>query len=268
MKPKQRRDAIVHLLHIQGKTSIEALARHLSTTSATIRKDLILLEREGTVFRLYGGVVLACKQSDPPITSKAQINTARKKSIARKAVTFINDGDSLIIDSGSTVLQMVPYLTQFKCITVMTNSLLLLNQLVRLGTDQTILMPGGTFRKKSASFHGSLAENAISQCSFDKLFIGADGIDLVAGVTTYNELHEVSRAMCHAARKRIVLVDSSKFGRRSPNRVCSLDDIDILITDNKLPISTLRELQGRGLNVILVSCDADDNKQQDTTAII
>lgn len=260
MKPKQRRDAIVHLLHIQGKTSIEALARHLSTTSATIRKDLILLEREGTVLRLYGAVMLACEQSDPPITSKAQINTARKKSIARKAVTFINDGDSLIIDSGSTVLQMVPYLAQFKCITVMTNSLLLLNQLVRLGTDQTILMPGGTFRKKSASFHGNLAENAISQCSFDKLFIGADGIDLVAGVTTYNELHEVSRAMCHAARKRIVLADSSKFGRRSPNRVCSLDDIDILITDNKLPISTIRALQDRGLNVIVVSCDSDENK--------
>ncbi|VDZ98406.1 glucitol operon repressor [Salmonella enterica subsp. enterica] len=113
----------------------------------------------------------------------------------------------------------------------MTNSLHIVNALSELDNEQTILMPGGTFRKKSASFHGQLAENAFEQFSFDKLFMGTDGIDLNVGVTTFNEVYTVSNAMCNAAREVILMADSSKFGRKSPNVVCSLETVDKLITD-------------------------------------
>ncbi|POC80829.1 transcriptional regulator, partial [Vibrio vulnificus] len=129
------------------------------TTGTTIRKDLTLLEEEGEVIRTYGGVVLSRDDGDQPIDRKTHINTEKKRRIASAAVALIADGDSLIFDAGSTVLQMVPHLAQFNNITVMTNSLTIVNALVELDNDQTILMPGGTYRKKSASFHGSLAES-------------------------------------------------------------------------------------------------------------
>lgn len=161
---------------------------------------------------------------------------------------YIHDGDSIILDAGSTVLQMVPLLSRFSNITVMTNSLHIVNALSELDNEQTILMPGGTFRKKkSASFHGQLAENAFEQFSFDKLFMGTDGIDLNVGVTTFNEVYTVSNAMCNAAREVILMADSSKFGRKSPNVVCSLETVDKLITDAGIDPAFRQALEAKGL---------------------
>ena len=219
MKPRQRQAAILEYLQSQGKCSVEELAQHFDTTGTTIRKDLVILENAGTVIRTY--------------------------------VRYIHDGDSLILDAGSTVLQMVPLLSRFNNITVMTNSLHIVNALSELDNEQTILMPGGTFRKKSASFHGQLAENAFEQFSFDKLFMGTDGIDLVAGVTTFNEVYTVSKAMCNAAREVILMADSSKFGRKSPNIVCGLERVDKLITDADIDPEFQRALEAKGIEVII-----------------
>lgn len=257
MKPRQRQAAILEHLQKQGKCSVEELSAYFDTTGTTIRKDLVALEHSGAVIRTYGGVVLNKDEADPPIDHKTLINTVQKGLIAEKAVTYIHDGDSIILDAGSTVLQMVPLLSHFNNITVMTNSLTIVNALVELDNDQTILMPGGTYRKKSASFHGSLAESAFQQFSFDKLFIGADGVDLNAGVTTFNEVHNVSKAMCEAAGRIILLVDSSKFGRKSPNVVCELSAVDTLITDRDINPDYLAALQAKGINIILVG-DPDE----------
>jgi len=251
MKPRQRQAAILEHLQKQGKCSVEELAHHFDTTGTTIRKDLVALEHAGAVIRTYGGVVLNKDEADPPIDHKTLINTAQKGVIAAAALKFIHDGDSIILDAGSTVLQMVPLLSRFNNITVMTNSLHIVNVLSELDNEQTILMPGGTFRKKSASFHGQLAENAFEHFSFDKLFMGTDGIDLNAGVTTFNEVFTVSKAMCNAAREVILMADSSKFGRKSPNVVCSLESIDKLITDTGIPADVRAALEEKGVEVII-----------------
>lgn len=135
----------------QGKCSVEELAQYFDTTGTTIRKDLVILENAGTVIRTYGGVVLNKEESDPPIDHKTLINT-HKALIAAAAVKYIHDGDSIILDAGSTVLQMVPLLSRFSNITVMTNSLHIVNALSELDNEQTILMPGGTFRKNRRRF--------------------------------------------------------------------------------------------------------------------
>ena len=236
MKPRQRQAAILEYLQKQGKCSVEDLAHYFDTTGTTIRKDLVLLENSGAVIRTYGGVM---------------INTHQKALIAEAAVKFIHDGDSIILDAGSTVLQMIPLLSRFNNITVMTNSLHIVNALSEFDSEQTILMPGGTFRKKSASFHGQLAENAFDHFSFDKLFMGTDGIDLNAGVTTFNEVFSVSKAMCNAAREVILMADSSKFGRKSPNIVCSLESVDKLITDAGIDPAFKKALEEKGIDVIV-----------------
>ncbi|KIS42226.1 transcriptional regulator, DeoR family [Kosakonia sacchari] len=255
MKPRQRQAAILEHLQKQGKCSVEELAAYFDTTGTTIRKDLVALEHSGAVIRTYGGVVLNKDEADPPIDHKTLINTVQKGLIAEKAVTYIHDGDSIILDAGSTVLQMVPLLSHFNNITVMTNSLHIVNALSELDNEQTILMPGGTFRKKSASFHGQLAENAFDHFSFDKLFMGTDGIDLNAGVTTFNEVFTVSKAMCNAAREVILMADSSKFGRKSPNVVCSLESVNKLITDAGIPADVRAALEAKGVEVIIAGED-------------
>ena len=146
---------------------------------------------------------------------------------------------------------LIPMLSRFNNITVMTNSLHIVNALSEFDSEQTILMPGGTFRKKSASFHGQLAENAFEHFSFDKLFMGTDGIDLNAGVTTFNEVFSVSKAMCNAAREVILMADSSKFGRKSPNIVCSLESVDKLITDAGIDPAFKKALEEKGIDVIV-----------------
>ncbi|GKW01957.1 transcriptional regulator [Pectobacterium odoriferum] len=251
MKPVERQAQILEYLQVHGRTTVEELTAHFNTTGTTIRKDLTRLQQDGAVIRTYGGVMLNRDEGDQPIDRKTLIHTEKKKRIASRAAGLINEGDSLIFDAGSTVLQMVPHLARFNNITVMTNSLSIVNELVELDNDQVILMPGGTYRSTSASFHGSLAESAFTHFSFDTLFIGADGVDMTAGVTTFNEVFAVSQAMCHAAKKIVLLVDSSKFGRRSPNVVCSLDSVDVLITDSDISSDTMMQLQEKGIEVIM-----------------
>ncbi|MDP8033384.1 DNA-binding transcriptional repressor [Pasteurella atlantica] len=254
MKPVERQKQIIEYLQQNGKTSVEILAQNFNTTGATIRKDLTILENSGKVLRTYGSVLLASNDEDRdlPILSKSSINLEIKKKIAKQATMLIEEGDSIIMDTGSTVLQMIPFLSSFDNLTIMTNSLHIINSLVNLDKDYSLLISSGTFRPKSGSFHGTLAESTFENFSFNKLFIGADSIDLNSGLTTFNEVHGVSKAMCKAASKIIVLADSSKFGRRSPNIVCPLDQIDIIITDTKLDKEIYNQLIKNNINVVLV----------------
>ena len=142
-------------------------------------------------------------------------------------------------------------LTRFSNITVMTNSLHIVNALSELGQRANYPDARRDLSQKSASFHGQLAENAFEQFSFDKLFMGTDGIDLNAGVTTFNEVFSVSKAMCNAAREVILMADSSKFGRKSPNVVCSLESVDKLITDAGIDPAFRQALEAKGIEVII-----------------
>lgn len=253
MKPKHRQLAIINYLKTHGKVSVEQLSLEFQTTGTTIRKDLTQLEQEGKVIRTYGSVVLLNNdEPDLPIDNKTNINLAAKQAIAKAAVSLLKEGDSIILDAGSTVLQMVPFLSQLNNLTIMTNSLHIINSLVGLDKNYDLLMCGGTYRAKSGSFHGSLAESTFDKFSFDKLFIGADGFDLTVGSTTFNEVHAVSKAMSNAAKQIIVLIDSTKFGRLSPNVVCPLEKIDTIITDQGIDEKTHQTLLAKGIQVIVV----------------
>jgi DeoR family glucitol operon repressor len=164
----------------------------------------------------------------------------------------VHDGESIILDNGSTTLQMVPWLVERVALTVMTNSLHIINEVVARDSNMNLLMPGGTYRKRSASFHGGLAEQAFRAFSFDKLFIGADGFDIEQGTTTFIEAYQVSQAMCQAAKQIIVVTDSSKFGRKTPNVVVPIEKIDIVITDHGISEADQTALEQRGIQVLLV----------------
>ncbi|MGF1868408.1 glucitol operon DNA-binding transcriptional repressor SrlR [Photobacterium indicum] len=256
MTINDRRSDLVSYLQENGKTAVNELAVIFETSGATIRTDLRKLEQEGLIARRYGSAE-ACF---PPIAivediamdEKKTLNLDKKTRIAKRAAELVADGDSIILDCGSTTLQMVPELEKVTSLTLMTNSIDILNAMNELDSEHTVIMPGGTYRKKSASFHGSLAESAFSQFSFDKLFIGADGFDLVQGCTTYIEAYQVSQAMCQSAKQIIAILDSSKFGRKSPNVVVPIDLVNIIITDRDIAENDLKDLESKGITVYQV----------------
>lgn len=256
MKPFERQQHIIDYLTMNGRTDVDALAEYFKLTGATIRKDLTALEKQNKVLRTYGSVVIAPAQKeveqDAPIDFKAHINLTEKQQIGQKAASLINEGDSIIFDAGSTVLQIIPHLTAFENLSLMTNSLTIFNAVLQLNKSYNLLMSGGSFREKSASFHGYFAESAFIGSTFDTLFIGTDGLDLEVGLTTFNEVYRVSSLMCDAAKKIVVLADSSKFGRKTPNIVCSLEKIDTIITDMKLSNEMREKIRAKGIELLIV----------------
>lgn len=252
MKPFERQRFILDYLTANGRTNVDVLARHFNMTGATIRKDLTALESQGKVLRTYGSVVILQEEADQPISLKTEINLTQKQRIGKAASSLINEGDSVIFDAGSTVLQVIPYLTPFENLSIMTNSLTIFNAVLQLDKSYNLLMSGGSYREKSASFHGYFAESAFIGSTFDTLFIGTDGFDLEVGLTTFNEVYRVSTLMCDAAKKVVVLADSSKFGRKSPNIVCGLDKIHTIITDDKLATEMQECIRAKGIELIIV----------------
>ena len=254
MSVEIRREMLVRYLREHGRTTVNDLASHFNITGATVRSDLRYLEQASLVTRRYGGAEAVSHPvaEDRTMDEKTTLNQNIKQRIGAKAASLVHDGESIILDNGSTTLQMVPWLVERVALTVMTNSLLIINEAVSRDCNMNLLMPGGTYRKRSSSFHGGLAEQAFRSFTFDKLFIGADGFDIEQGTTTFNEAYQVSQAMCHAAKQIIVVTDSSKFGRKTPNVVVPIDKINIVITDHGISEADQAALEQRGIQVLLV----------------
>lgn len=246
----QRRHAILALLNEQGEVVVDALAQHFATSEVTIRKDLAELEKNGLLLRRYGGAVPMPQEL---IGEPAQPISRHKQAIARAAVGLIREHARIIIDSGSTTAAMIPQLGRQPGLVVMTNSLNVANALRDIEHEPVLLMTGGTWDPHSESFQGQVAEQVLRSYDFDQLFIGADGIDLARGTTTFNELLGLSRVMAEVAREVIVMVESDKVGRRIPNLELPWSSLHTLITDDRLDSQVAEQIRARGVQLILAA---------------
>ncbi len=246
----QRRHAILALLNEQGEVVVDALAQHFATSEVTIRKDLAELEKNGLLLRRYGGAVPMPQEL---IGEPAQPISRHKQAIARAAVDLIREHARIIIDSGSTTAAMIPQLGHKPGLVVMTNSLNVASALRDIEHEPVLLMTGGTWDPHSESFQGQVAEQVLRSYDFDQLFIGADGIDLERGTTTFNELLGLSRVMAEVAREVIVMVESDKVGRRIPNLELPWSSVHTLITDDRLDSQVAEQIRARGVQLILAA---------------
>ncbi|MDH0625266.1 DeoR family transcriptional regulator [Pseudomonas chengduensis] len=244
----QRRHTILALLAEQGEVSVDALAQHFATSEVTIRKDLAALEKNGLLLRRYGGAVPVPQEL---ISEPTQTISPHKQAIARAGVARIREHARIIIDSGTTTAAMIPQLGYKPGLVVMTNSLNVANALRELEHEPVLLMTGGTWDPHSESFQGQVAEQVLRSYDFDQLFIGADGIDLERGTTTFNELLGLSRVMAEVAREVIVMVESDKIGRRIPNLELPWSSLNTLITDERLDALAAEQIRARGIQLIL-----------------
>ncbi len=246
----QRRHAILALLNEQGEVVVDALAQHFATSEVTIRKDLAELEKNGLLLRRYGGAVPMPQEL---IGEPAQPISRYKQAIARAAVGLIREHARIIIDSGSTTAAMIPQLGHKPGLVVMTNSLNVANALRDIEHEPVLLMTGGTWDPHSESFQGQVPEQVLRSYDFDQLFIGADGIDLERGTTTFNELLGLSRVMAEVTREVIVMVESDKVGRRIPNLELPWSSVHTLITDDRLDNRVAEQIRARGVQLILAA---------------
>ncbi|MCL1099391.1 DeoR/GlpR family DNA-binding transcription regulator [Shewanella gelidii] len=245
---QERRHNIMSLVNKQGEVSVEDLALRFETSEVTIRKDLATLEKAGLLLRRYGGAVAVPNEVSQQFSAKMAPN---KLSIAQAASRLIKDHNRIIIDSGSTTAGLIQHLNHKRGLLVMTNSLSLANAIHELEQEPTLLMTGGTWDPHSESFQGQIAEQVLRSYNFDQLFIGADGIDIERGTTTFNELTGLSKVMADVSREVIVMLESEKFGRRIPNLELPWDQISVLVTDDRLPAEMVEQISNQNVQVIL-----------------
>ena len=248
----QRRHTILALLAEQGEVSVDELSKAFSTSEVTIRKDLAALEKSGLLLRRYGGAVPMPQE----LISDVQPISQYKQAIARAGVARIREHARIIIDSGTTTAAMIPQLGHKPGLVVMTNSLNVARAISELEHEPVLLMTGGTWDPHSESFQGQVAEQVLRSYDFDQLFIGADGIDLHRGTTTFNELLGLSRVMAEVAREVVVMVESDKIGRKIPNLELPWGGIHTLITDERLDNQAREQLTARGIKLICASVEA------------
>ncbi len=248
----ERHKFIKDQLATKGFVKVLELAEALNVTGATIRKDLRILESHNVLYRTHGSASpVKPHVMDISITEKSNQNVDLKKKIALAAQEMIQPEDAIILASGSTVTAFAELLKPIDSINVVTPSLgiaVILNE----KENVKVMMLGGVMYKNSLSVRGPYAEEGLKNISCSKLFIGCDGIDIETGITCATiEEARLTNTMMKASLKTIVLADSSKFGRRGFGKICDLEDIDIIITDNGIPQTLKDQIEELGIQIII-----------------
>ncbi len=249
----KRHQIILNRLKKFGHIEVIDLCTELKLSSVTIRKDLKLLEDKDLLFRTHGGATVSNPyMADRSVNEKERIKSIEKSSIGMVAATLITPNDCVLIASGTTVLSLAKNVRPVGHLTVITAALNVALEVNRHPEVEIILL-GGLLRKSSSSVTGNYAEDMMNDFSCSKLFLGVDGIDIDFGLTTTNIMEaQLNRKMIDASQKTIVLADSSKFGRRGFGKICGLEDIDQIITDNGISDYMEGMLKSFGIEVTIV----------------
>ena len=244
----ERHKYILDTLNAHGFVRITDIANELGVTKVTIRKDVKILESKGLLYKVHGSARPANPHvADLDVHVKDNINREAKRAIARRAVELLDDSDSVIVASGSTIyafaeeIRMRPW-----------HHLNIVTPFLRLGVlfndveNVNVVQLGGTIHKKSLSVLGGETARGLEDC-------GVDGIDLEHGITTSTiEEAQLTRRMMASASKTIVLADSSKFGQRGFGRIGSLEDVDVIVTDARVSEQMSAALEEAGVDLIVV----------------
>jgi DeoR family transcriptional regulator, aga operon transcriptional repressor len=250
---EERRQYIVALAQQHGRVLVEELSQSLGISRITIRKDLDYLQSRGALQRTHGGALLpgSGALSDPTLQEKEGRHSDEKLRIAAAAVNLVQEGQCVLLDSGTTTTAIARALKKFSHLTIITNAVNIASELS--GTDFEVLLTGGALRKNSFSLVGPLAEDMLRDMHADILFLGVDGFDLEVGLTTPNVMESrVNRAMVKAASTVVAVCDSTKFNRRSLSKIVDAAAIHHVITDSNLPKETAEALRGINIKLTLV----------------
>ena len=248
---EERRGRILELIRERKKLTVTELCQLLEVSPATVRGDLRELDRDGLLVRTHGGAIEKSRAGFEQITSqRSTANLAAKRAIAQAAERYVEDGDTILLDTGTTTVELARRLDATGRLTVVTNDLEIARVLEEVRGIEVVLL-GGMLRKGYHCTVGPAGLRLIEQLRVDKAFMASNSISLEAGATT-PDLHqaEIKQAMIAIARKVVLLCDRSKIGRESFARFAELNQIDVLVTD-QLEAETRVLFEEAGMEVIV-----------------
>ncbi|MBB6479794.1 DeoR/GlpR family DNA-binding transcription regulator [Spirochaeta isovalerica] len=244
-----RHEQILNIVNRENEVSVNRLAELLKVSLVTIRSDLRALEEEKLLMRTHGGAAL------PPvddITHRLSINFPTKKRIAAAAADLVKDGETILLEAGSTISLMARFLAERKDLNVITNNAFVARQFKNSLSVNVILM-GGLFQKESETLVGPLVAEYLSYYNFSKVFLGMDGFTSDEGLMCRDlERAEVMARFVEKGETIYVLSDSGKFGKTAVRTVCPPGDIDCIITDGNLEESYRTFFTGIGTEILEV----------------
>lgn len=252
----ERQQKIVDLVNLRSSIRVSELSEIFSVTEETIRRDLEKLEKENKLRRSHGGAVsVQEKESEIDFSEREITNVLEKKVIAHEAVKRVENGDRIILDASTTAWYMAKILPNIP-LTVITNSIKVAIELSKKDRIE-VISTGGILLPKSLSYVGPLAERSLENYHVDKAFLSCKGIDLNSGLSDSNEWQALlKRKMIERSNKTFLMVDSSKFGYREFSHISTLDQVDEMIVDIKLPPHSQEKLKEK--NIIVTTVDFVD----------
>lgn len=249
----QRKDEIIRLVAENRIVKANELANIFDVSMETIRRDLSDLEKSGVIRRVHGGAVLNAANSVEPDYSYREIkNYEEKLLIGKKAASMVEDGETIIVDIGTTALEFARFLKGKKKVTVLTNSLKIALELMD-DKNITVIILGGIVRHGEGTSSGFWAEEMIDKFYAEKLFLGVGAMDAESGIMDYVMEESNLRRHCIKHSKKVIAIgDYSKFGIKALNEVCAVENLDCLITDERTDKKIIKELRNKGVEVIIV----------------
>ncbi|MDR2894579.1 MAG: DeoR/GlpR family DNA-binding transcription regulator [Alistipes sp.] len=257
---KERRAMILQELKTGSKVSVEDICRRFGVSEVTVRKDLDILQGRGLLVRVRGGAIRLPEteghnNADTPISHKRLYNLREKRAIGRLAASLIKEGETIMIDSGTTTLEIARNLHAFRKLTVITNAVNVGLELLGYKRFNVILL-GGHLRETSQSTVGPLAESNLGVFYCDKLFLGVDSFNVETGLSTPNiEEAHINQRMLTMARETIAVFDSSKFDKRSFAFIAPVESIHTVVTDSGIPAGVSADLRSRSLRVCIAGTE-------------
>lgn len=262
----ERQQSIIEQIRRDGRVKVAALSDRIGVSEVTIRQDLSALQERGLLMRVRGGALpVSVLTRELALSERVQNYSVVKDAIGKRAAHLVQDSDSLLIDSGTTTEALAYNFPDEPKVTVLTNGF----NIARLLGDKEnveLMMTGGHLRRTSQSFYGPQAETGLEHLRFSKMIFGIDGVSTDFGLTThFGPEATLNRRMLDISQQRILLADSSKFGRYGLHRIGATEIIDILITDSGIPDQYANHLESVGVELIVVDAP-DDNKLASTPA--
>jgi DeoR family transcriptional regulator of aga operon len=251
---EERRRHIRALVESQSQGSVAELARRFRVSEVTIRSDLAALADVGALVRIHGGALPPGDGEELPITVKQTLHHAEKVRIAAAAAALVQEGETIILDSGTTTAEIARHVRGLKLrsLNVITNAL---NIAVLLANAHhvNLIIPGGVLRRKSWSLSGPQAERALRELQADRLFLGVDSLDPEIGLMTPYVLEaRMNAMMIRIARQIVAVTDSSKLLRRNLSVIAPVEQVHLLITDRGAAPDAVATIRARGVEVRLV----------------
>ncbi|MGQ9778314.1 MAG: DeoR/GlpR family DNA-binding transcription regulator [Bacillota bacterium] len=252
MFPEERQRLILRRLRAEGRVQVNQLAREFGVSAVTIRQDLGALAEQGLLRRTHGGAVAVQTGFELPFARTMAVNALEKARLAEAAAAMIGEGETIILDVGTTTTAIANALVGRRRLTVVTNGLNIA-MILEDSPEITVIVTGGTLRALQHSLVNPLGTELLALIKADRAFIGANGIEAEAGVTNANFPEaEIKRAMMAAARERIVVADHTKIGRVAAAVVAPVTSFDLLLTTNEADPAEIEKLRRKGLAVKLV----------------